>query len=103
MIQPLGHFDCASCGSKHPVYQDPHAKHRLLLPTTCCEGVPNRPTPDQEIDLETIEEGVRELVEDIFSKIHQCHWSESLIQLDELLAEQNRLHKLVGLIRGSKN
>lgn len=102
MIQPLGYFDCSQCGDKHPVYQDPQAKNRLLLPTTCSRGVPNQPTPNQATELEEIEEGTLELVEDIFKKVHQRHWSEALLQLDELLSEQNKLHKLICLIRGDK-
>ena len=101
-MQPLGHFDCGQCGGKHPVYKDPQAKNRLILPTTCAKGVPNLPTPDQDTDLEVLEESILALTQDIFERVHKHQWGEALLQLDELLGEQNSLHKLVSLIRGDK-
>lgn len=102
MSQPLGYFDCSQCGKKHPVYQDPLAKNRLLLPTTCSKEVPNRPTPDQEIELEQMEEEIRESIENIFSLANKSQWNEALFKLDELIVKQNDLHKMIVLIRGEK-
>lgn len=102
MSLPLGHFDCSACGDKHPVYRDPYAKNRLLLPTTCSKGIPNQPTPDQSENMGILEESMGKLLGEIFELAHKHHWSEATLKLDDLFVEQNNLHKLITTIRGDK-